>query len=109
MCEGVKTETLSLSCVIRRKAEKVLKLLPFTLHSFTHSLIHSFTHSLIHSFTHSLIHSFTHSLIHALSNNFKVPLQLPVGDGLAELAFLPLTGGGEVLDERIAETRARCF
>src|SRR5882762_3659865 len=45
MCEGVKTETLSLSCMIRRKAEKVLKLLPFTLHSFTHSLLHP---SLIH-------------------------------------------------------------
>src|SRR6266850_7964816 len=43
MCEGVKTETLSLSCVIRRKAEKILELLPFTLHP---SHLHTFTHSL---------------------------------------------------------------
>src|SRR5882672_6441446 len=63
---------------------------PFTPSPFTLTL---------HSFTHSHIHTFTPSPL----NYFKIALQLPVGDRLAELAFLPFAGGGEVLDECIAE------
>src|SRR6266853_2119300 len=73
---------------------------PFTLHPSPFTLQPS-------TFTPSPLHFSTHSLIHALSNNLKVPLQFPVGDGLAELAFLPFARGGEVLDKCIAETGAR--
>ena len=38
-----------------------------------------------------------------LSDDFKVTSQLPIGDRLAELAFLPLARGGEVIDESVAE------
>src|SRR5258708_30743322 len=53
-------------------------------------------------FTHSLIHSFTPSPL----NDFEVALQLPVANGLAELAFLPFARSGEVLHQRSAATAA---
>src|SRR5712691_1459590 len=41
------------------------------------------------------------------SDDLEIARQFPVGDVAAELALLPFAGGGEMLDEIVAEQLAR--
>src|SRR5207248_7043182 len=45
----------------------------------------------------------TSLLLNESSNDLEVALELPVGDGVEPLAPFPLAGGGEVIDEVVAE------
>src|SRR5450631_571631 len=43
------------------------------------------------------------------SDDFEIALQFPVGDAVEPLPPLPLAGGGEMIDEVVAEPVARDF
>ena len=42
-------------------------------------------------------------LAHKVSDDLKVPLHLPVSDRIQPLAPFPVAGGGEMVDEAVAE------
>src|SRR5436190_13586601 len=47
------------------------------------------------------------SRANAISDDFEIAGELPIGDGLTELAFFPFAGGCVMLDESIPEQSAR--